>query len=110
MDKDQKKKYHQEWYRRKLKEDPTYYARLAKKRDEYHSVYYLPLEHYAGVTNKLSQRMSSHRRYGLDPTGYKILFATKDRLEAHVVEAELHLMGINGHNDMPFVKQLKPKQ
>ena len=60
-------------------------------------VYYLPKERYIGMTYNLKRRMSAHReRHYRDITGYRILFSTKYKKVAHIVETFLHLIGFNG--------------
>ena len=74
-------------WRDRQRDDKTYY------------VYYLPEEHYAGITFMLSDRMVTHRQHGMNTEGCKILAEYKDKAEARHHENLLHSwMGMNGIN------------
>ena len=58
-----------------------------RKPDGYYSVYYLPLENYCGVTNRVKIRMHEHARDGRFTDGFKVLCCFKTRKEAMYHEA-----------------------
>ena len=65
------------------------------------AVYYIPSIHYAGIANlaTLAERISKHKHYGVDISGWKIMNVYKTRVEARHYENLLHsLMGMNGIN------------
>ena len=64
-----------------------------------HKVYYLPKEHYIGVTSQkyVSTRVNNHRQSGLDTEGYRTLSVHKTREEARHRENLWHSwLGCNG--------------
>jgi|AntAceMinimDraft_18_1070375.scaffolds.fasta_scaffold100208_2 hypothetical protein len=74
---------------------------LAKWRSDdrldYHMVYYLPKEHYIGITNQPKQRIADHAsKNGRDTTGWRVMFCSKDRYEVRLVENRYHDLGFNG--------------
>jgi len=70
--------------------------RLEDSKD-YYIVYYLPEEHYVGITKQPKQRIAEHKsRLKRNTDGWKVLFCSEDKYEAHLVEAELHCMGFKG--------------
>jgi hypothetical protein len=68
-----------------------------RKLDGY-AVYYLPEEHYVGITSHIGDRMRLHRQQGKITDGYEIVGYWTRACEALVVEAELHCRGYNGCN------------
>ena len=75
------------------------YARklLQSKKDLYYSVYYLPEEHYCGYTSYLTDRIRVHERAGKNVDGWKILYATKCKVDARHHENLFHSwMGMEG--------------
>jgi hypothetical protein len=57
------------------------------KKDGYYYVYYLPEEHYCGITNSLVNRMIDHRKKGKNTDNYRILYSSKDKKDACYHEA-----------------------
>ena len=57
-----------------------------------HYVYYLPKEHYVGVTDSPSRRWRSHLKEGKDIKGARILYHNRCRGEAELVEAQFHII------------------
>ena len=55
-----------------------------------HSVYYLPEEHYVGMTNNVRERMTRHRNLGKITEGYEILAVFERRVDAAWFEVQLH--------------------
>lgn len=74
-----------------------------KDREMYHNrkvergyvVYYLPKEHYVGMTNNFEHRLNMHKR-DKDVTDARILQAFETAVEAHLYETQWHYMGANG--------------
>ena len=74
---------------------------LAKWRGEdrlgYYMVYYLPEEHYIGITNQPKQRMADHKHHGGRNTeGWRVMYCTESKYEARLVENRYHDLGFNG--------------
>ena len=63
------------------------------------AVYYLPEEHYIGLTNDIMQRMRDHKRYGRITEGYEILCYFERRVDAHLLETMFHVRDYNGFRD-----------
>ena len=69
--------------------------------DGYYYVYYLPEEHYVGLTNNIRRRMMDHRRLrnGQKFTNdYEILGKFESNIDAHWFEIQFHQRGYNGFN------------
>ena len=68
-----------------------YAANLFKsKKIDHYIVYYLPEEHYVGITNHPKDRMSNHRRGGKNINGWRVLYATECRTDARHHENLFH--------------------
>ncbi len=64
------------------------------KKDGYHYVYYLPEEHYVGVTDNVKYRMYSHKsNFSRHTNDVEIVHKTPCRKEAELVESKLHSIG-----------------
>jgi hypothetical protein len=70
--------------------------RTKKEKDGFTSVYYLPEEHYVGMTGRIKKRMSQHKSSGKNIKNYKILRVFESEIEAHIYETQLHWMGFDG--------------
>lgn len=57
------------------------------KKDGCYYVYYLPQEHYCGITNSLVSRMIDHRKKGKNTDNYRVLYSSKDKKDACYHEA-----------------------
>ena len=57
------------------------------KKSGFYYVYYLPNEHYCGITNSLVLRMIDHRKTGKNTEDYKVLYTSKDKKNACYHEA-----------------------
>ena len=66
------------------------------KRDKHYSVYYLPEEHYVGMTIKLKDRIISHSGKGKITDGYEVLAQFESGIDAHLFETTLHQRGYHG--------------
>ena len=60
------------------------------QKDSFYTLYYLPREHYVGVTNYPSKRMTNHRCNGKDTEGYRSLYTFKTKREALDLELKFH--------------------
>ena len=76
MDVEEKKEYHRQKSKR-------------HKLDHY-IVYYLPEEHYCGITENPHKRMILHRSRGLDTEGWRVLYASEDLADARNHENLFH--------------------
>lgn len=61
-------------------------------------VYYLPEEHYVGMTNKFSRRMNEHRGAGKITDGCEVLAYFDNPYDCHIFETILHKIGYHGFN------------
>lgn len=77
-----------------------------KKCDGYFYVYYLPEEHYVGMTNNLYHRMRTHRLQGRHVKDVEILARFIRQVDAHLFETKLHSMDYNGFFVANFKKQI----
>ena len=68
----------------------------ARKKATHFSVYYLPEEHYVGVTNQIDLRMNNHSCKGKITSGWEIIFESDYKSEALMVERFFHSIGYNG--------------
>ena len=75
---------------------------LEKQRQEKHklkdgfAVYYLPEEHYVGITNNPTYRMKKHRKNGKSTFQMEIIGIFNNPFDAIILEAEFHRRGYNG--------------
>jgi len=72
---------------------------LAKNRegDGFYSVYYIPNEHYVGMTNNVKFRYKNHKYVAKrDLEGFRVLREFACPHEAHIYETQYHMMGCNG--------------
>ena len=73
------------------------YWRKKSESDGLFSVYYLPEEHYVGITGCVWQRMRDHRNKGKKITeGYEIIAKFERAVDAHLMETLFHVRGYNG--------------
>ena len=95
--KEDKKAYQKVWEEAN-KEKRADYKKAYKEslKEGHYSVYYLPEEHYAGVTTGLKHRMHVHNSDGMITEGFEVLFTSQDKKEALAFEDRLHSMGCNG--------------
>jgi hypothetical protein len=63
----------------------------------YTAVYYLPEEHYVGMTLNVRHRMSSHKSAGRLIQGYEVLAWFERSVDAHLFETQLHVLGYLGY-------------
>ena len=64
---------------------------------DYYIVYYLPKEHYIGITNQPKQRMADHKcHHNRDVTDWRIMYCSESKYEARLVENRFHDLGFNG--------------
>jgi len=94
--KEQKK----QWYQ----ENVEHISELNKQwreslKDGYHHVYILPIEHYAGTTDCIPNRMRQHKNnYGRNTEGHFIVGSYENRQDALNHESRLHDEGYNGRH------------
>tara|TARA_R110002124_G_scaffold163343_1_gene330692 strand:+ start:189 stop:575 length:387 start_codon:yes stop_codon:yes gene_type:complete len=83
--------------------------RYESKKDGYYTVYYLKEEHYAGMTNNLTNRLYQHKsKQNRHVEDVEIIGKYETKEEATRVEAALHAMGYLGRH--PQLKQQTLKQ
>ena len=71
-------------------------AYMNSMKDDFYSLYYLPEEHYIGVSNQPKIRMYNHKYRKRHVLNYEIVCVFKTREEAVAVESYMHSIGYNG--------------
>jgi len=66
------------------------------KKDDFYTLYYLPEEHYIGVTNQPKLRMYNHKKKGKHVLDYEVITTFKTKREALDIESLLHKLNYNG--------------
>lgn len=79
-----------------IKEKNRQRKKYLNQKDGYFYVYYLPEEHYVGMTNSLHNRMRYHDFSGKIVDNYEILARFKRQVDAHLFETKLHALDYNG--------------
>lgn len=79
-----------------VKEKVRSQKKYSNNRTEGFSVYYLPEEHYVGMTNNLNRRLSHHKHTGKIIDNFEIVCYFKRQVDAHLYETWLHAMGYHG--------------
>lgn len=59
-------------------------------------VYYLPEEHYIGVSKGIKDRMHRHKKLGKITDNYEIIYKHEHPAACLMVEALFHFIGYNG--------------
>jgi hypothetical protein len=97
MKRNQYKNEYTEEQRQKYKDYSKAYRE--KRANEYpgYAVYYIPEEHYVGMSNDIYSRMSKHKHLGKIIDGWEVLICFENPIRAHLMETQLHLMGYNGY-------------
>lgn len=73
-------------------------------------LYYLPEEHYIGITNQVPRRMVQHKYQGKITTDYEIIMEHTNPLYLSLMEALMHYIGYRGsHYDNILTGQNKRK-
>lgn len=72
------------------------YGDLDKDGNLIYTVYYLPEEHYVGMTKDLLERMRDHTKKGKIVDGYEIVGQYLNPKIAHLLETQLHYRGYHG--------------
>jgi hypothetical protein len=78
------------------KEKTRQKKKYLSKLDGYFYVYYLPEEHYIGMTNNVHRRIKYHDYSGKIVDNYEILARFKRQVDAHLFETKFHAMDYNG--------------
>jgi len=98
-------------YREANKERISIYNKAHYKatfKDDHYTVYYLPEEHYAGMTSRLTHRLNFHKNnYNRHIENVEIVGKYETKAEATRVEAALHSMGYLGRNPIHKQQTLK---
>ena len=95
------KEYFKEYYKNNkeaIKKNKQKWYNI-KKLDHW-IVYYLPEEHYCGITNDPYHRMKTHdQQQGHNTTGWKVLYCSEDKKDAGYHEGLFQtVLGIEGLN------------
>lgn len=62
-----------------------------------YSVYYIPEEHYIGMSKNVYSRMIKHNHLGKIIDGWEVIESFENPIRAHLMETQFHLMGYNGY-------------
>ena len=62
-------------------------------------LYYLPEEHYIGITNNIPRRMKAHKESGNIKEGWEVIAIFERRVDASLLEVMFHQRGYNGYQD-----------
>lgn len=62
-----------------------------------YSVYYIPEEHYIGMSKNVYSRMIKHKHLGKIIDGWEVIHSFENPIRAHLMETQFHLMGYNGY-------------
>ena len=68
-------------------------------KDDFYTLYYLPEEHYIGITNRPKLRVNEHRSKGKHVLDYEVVATFKDKRDALDAEIIFHKTGYNGKNN-----------
>lgn len=90
-----KKEYDLKWSKENKEKRKEYYmkdkeikiSRHELLKLDHYVVYYLPKEHYCGITNNPVFRMHDHKKNGKDTTDWMVLFTAESRKTAAYYEA-----------------------
>ena len=77
-------------------------ANYESSKDSYHTLYYLPEEHYIGVSCRPSGRVRDHRVRGKLIDNWESVATFKTKRDALDAEAYMHSIGYNGINKTMF--------
>lgn len=67
-----------------------------RREDGFYTVYYLPNEHYVGMTDGFDQRIYHHNYAGKNVEGCIVLRTFDNAFDAHIYETQWHKMGARG--------------
>tara|TARA_R110000796_G_scaffold226958_1_gene343493 strand:+ start:85 stop:489 length:405 start_codon:yes stop_codon:yes gene_type:complete len=74
-------------------------ARIAGLRDDFYTMYYLPEEHYIGITNCPKKRIELHKYQRNNTEGWEVVYTFKTKRDALDMERKFHEeLGYNGKN------------
>ena len=82
----------------RCRRNDKYDRKVDKNKVKGFAVYYLPEEHYIGITNSVYRRMSQHRWLNRSTEGYEILCYYDRMVDAAALEVKFHQRGYNGFN------------
>ena len=71
-------------------------AYSVKSEDGFVWVYYLPEEHYIGITKNVKKRMCQHRSSGKIVDGFELIAGYERHIDAHMLETMFHQRGYRG--------------
>ena len=74
--------------------------RISYKIDKYYSVYYIPEEHYVGVSNHVARRIQQHKLRGKITNDWEVIAKFERQVDAHWFETLFHMRGYNGYRKL----------
>ena len=94
-----KLKYQREYYAHHKGKKSDYKKKKYREQypdDGYTYVYYIPEEHYVGLTTRVNKRMCDHSIDKITE-GWEVLGKFEREVDAHWFETLFHMRGYNGH-------------
>ena len=91
--------YMREWNKKNydpVKEKARKLKQYLDSRTKGFAVYYLPEEHYVGMTNNIKRRLRHHEYKGKIIEGFEVICYFDRQVDAHLYETWLHTMGYHG--------------
>ena len=83
---------------RKEKEKSYSKAYRESRKDGMYTLYYLPEEHYIGITTNMYNRLKRHKSQGNHTTDVEVVAKFDNKKEALSTERYMHNIGYNGIN------------
>ena len=75
----------------------NHWAKKARSEQNGYAVYYLPEEHYVGVSVNVRYRINKHRHLGRVVDGWEVIAVFERGVDAHWFETLFHMRGYNGY-------------
>lgn len=98
--KERLKEYNKKYYENNKQKQKSYrkdwYHENVKKDTHLPCVYYLPEEHYIGITKNLKRRIKAHNHSGKITEGYEVVAYFERYVDAMYLEVMFHQRGYNG--------------
>ena len=80
----------------KNKQRKAHYKRT--KTNSFYTLYYLPEEHYVGMSQQPKIRLQNHKSAGKHVLDYEVIGTFKNKRECLTAEHYMHSIGYNGTN------------
>jgi hypothetical protein len=97
MKRNQYKNEYTEERRQELRDYSKNYRKQKENTYPGYSVYYIPEEHYVGMSKNVEIRIQKHSALGKITDGWEVIQSFENPIRAHLMETQLHLIGYNGY-------------